>query len=191
MNSAILEKSTFRAPRIISPPMLPVKASWGPRVLLTASAALTILALTLTRLHAPLERAVEHRKREYQLDLDLSRHKTERLHTYQSLMDRVKIPQARTLDPNEWIQRIQGMVASEQISLKELKAVYHRKTSGKQTASLLLELEGHVQNLFQFFYRLAESNDYVYVSEFSISNLSEGSDSIRAELTLSQMETLV
>ena len=183
MNSLTLEKSTTP----VTLPVSPAKLRCHAKVSLIMTALFLILAVVLHRWQTPLAERLDRLRRDYQVDLDLSRHKVERLRVYQSVHQSVDLPKAAILNTNEWIQQMQMMTAGDELSLKELKPVYERKGSGERVANLFLDLEGRAQDLLKLLYHVSEEDDMVYVSKFLVSSSSDGSDLLRAQITLGQM----
>lgn len=156
------------------------------RLFWLGAGTLILLGVLLLRWQEGLRNRLEDSKKEYQINLDLARHKAEHLAAYERVLGRGKLPQAKPFPPNEWIQSTQTMVGEEKLSLEELKPIRDSKKIGLRNAGLFLVVEGRMSDLFNFFYRIATADDPVYVKEFSISQAEEGSDSVRAQITLAQ-----
>lgn len=144
-------------------------------------------ALILFRWNASLTRSADELKAEYQIDSDLARHKNEHLEAYQAVLASGKLPQAKPLSPNAWIQNVQALAADHKLSLQELKPTYRQAKRGGRRTSLLLVVESRLPDLFNFLYRITQDNNWMYVEELSISTSSDDADSIRAQMTISQL----
>src|SRR3989338_5137770 len=112
MNSLTLEKSTTP----VTLPVSPAKLRCHAKVSLIMTALFLILAVVLHRWQTPLAERLDRLRRDYQVDLDLSRHKVERLRVYQSVHQSVDLPKAAILNTNEWIQQMQMMTAGDERS---------------------------------------------------------------------------
>ena len=145
-----------------------------------------ILAIALLGGQAGLKNQLEELKKEYVINLDLSHHKEEHLRVYQGVFRRGKLPPAKPLPPNEWIHLTQTMVGEEKLFLQELKPVQESNKAGEGKGGLFLVLEGRMNDLLNFFYRIAAANDLIYIRQLLILPVDEGSDSVRAQMTLSQ-----
>ena len=145
-----------------------------------------VLSFVLFRLHGSLIHRVDQLRSEYGIDLDLSRHKAEHMQAYQTLIASSKLPEAKPLSSNAWIQVIQAMAADQKLSLQELKPTYQQEKGGRKKTNLLLAVECSVPDMVNFLYQIAKSDDFVYVEELTIQLSSERSDLVQAQMVLSQ-----
>lgn len=153
---------------------------------LTASGLFLILAFALARWQGPLEGSLTQLKEEYQIHLDLSRHKAERSELYQGVLQSRKLPEAKRISANVWIQLIQEAVSAKNLSLEELKPI-DSGSKGRMRPGLSLVVEGRMPDLLNFLYHIAKSDDFSYVEQFLISVSSESAGLIRAQMRLSQL----
>jgi hypothetical protein len=146
-----------------------------------------MLAILVFRIQGGLEKSLERLKKEYEIDMILSRHKEEHLKAYQELLGQGKVPETKPLATNEWIQMVQAAVGEERLMLEELKPISESGRRGSGQGVLFLAVEGRMSELVNFFYRIAKANDLVYVKELLILPSGEESDFVRAELRLAQV----
>jgi len=162
------------------------KFRWGKWGLLAAAGLLLGFAFLLNRWQNQIEAAKARALKEYRIDFDISRRKAEHLSVYQSFVGDFKMPEAKTLRQNEWLQLAQSMAQEQSLSLRELKPVYSVGKRGVKTPEMFLVLEGSVPALLRFLYRIAEADHAVYVDKLLISLTTEQSENIRAQMTLVQ-----
>jgi hypothetical protein len=159
------------------------------RSLLVIAGVSIAFAVLLFHFQEGLTETSERVMEEYQIDLDLSRHKAEHVQTYQAVLQGVQIPSAQPLSSNAWIQATQTLVAEHQLSLQELKPAHQRERSGGKSTNLLLIAESRVADLINFLYRIAQAGDLVYVERLQISEAPSDSELVRIQATLSQMKS--
>lgn len=156
---------------------------WG---FLAGAVLLLGFAFLLNRWQNQIEQAKARALKEYRVDFDISRRRAEHLSRYQGLIGDFKLPQAKALQQNEWIQLAQSFAQDQQLALRELKPVYGAGKKGSQTPNVFLVLEGKMSDLLRLLYKIAEADNAVYVEKLLISSVAEQTEVVRAQMTLSQ-----
>lgn len=156
--------------------------------MLILSAVFLGFAFLLNQWQNQLEAGVSRLAREYRVDQDLSKRKAEHTRVYQAVLGSAKLPSQKPFRQNEWVQLAQGLAAGRELSLKELKPVYRHEKRGGKVADIFLILEGPVSELIQFLYRVAKSDDLVYVEKMMIHQSDEQSGVVQAQITLAQAQ---
>ncbi len=156
---------------------------WG---FLAGAALLLGFAFLLNRWQNQIEAAKARALKEYRVDFDISRRKPEHLSKYQSLIGDFKLPKAKVLQQNEWIQLAQSFAQDQALALRELKPVYPAGKKGSKVPDVFLMLEGKMSDLLRFLYKIAEADNAVYVEKLLISSVAEQAEAVRAQMTLSQ-----
>lgn len=162
-----------------------LSSKWG---FLTGAVLFLGFAFFVNQWQTQIEAAKARAIKEYRIDLDISRHKAEHLSKYQNLVENFKLPSAKALHQNDWIQFAQTMAQDEKLSLRELKPVYPAGKKSSKTPDILLVLEGAAADILRFLYKIAEADDPVYVEKFLLSSVAEQAETVRAQMTLSQVE---
>jgi Tfp pilus assembly protein PilO len=169
-------------------PMFQVRQLSSQRVLWSAIGLCLLLNFVFLGWQGRLSAVLEERKEEYSVDVDLSRNKTEHLEAYERVISKTKLPEAKSLSSNAWIQAMQAAVADQKLSLQELKPVRQQQKKGSKKSNLFLVVEGRMSDFVAFLYRIAEADDLVYLDDLNISRAAENADMVRAQMVLAQFE---
>lgn len=158
------------------------------RVLLIMTVCLLAGAFALSHWQEKLSTSLEGAKDDYQVDVELSKHKAEHMEAYQAVIGQAKLPEGEPLAPNSWIQATQALVADQKLSLQELKPSTASRRKDDKRPGLFLIAEGRVTEFVSFLHKIANANDFVYVERAKASRSAEDSELIRAQMTLLQTE---
>ena len=158
------------------------------RVLLIVTVCFLVGAFVLSHWQERLSASLEGVRNDYQVDVELSKHKAEHMQAYQTIISQAKLPQGEPLAPNPWIQATQALVVDQKLSLQELKPSTAGRRKDDKRAGLFLIAEGRVSEFVSFLHKIANANDFVYVERTKASRSAEDSELIRAQMTLLQTE---
>ncbi len=162
-----------------------LSSKWG---FLVLAIVLIGFAFLINKWQNKIEAIKTHIVREYRIDLDISRHKAEHLDRYQKVVENFRLPETKTLRQNEWIQFAQGLAQDQKLSLRELKPVYSAGKKDAKAPDVFLALEGTVPDVLRFLYKIAQADNAVYVEKLLFSSATGQTETVRAQMTLSQVE---